>query len=82
MSNICKKKNNPLTFIQWDGNNSKEVVAFAEGSGYTPTGNVLIFSTNYTSFTLRKGDYLIKDGKTLTQKSEEAFEAEYEKEGE
>lgn len=82
MSNTYRKKNLPITAIQWDGNNTNEVVEFSGGRGATPTGNILIFSNNFTSFTMKKGDYAVKEGNSVWVMDKEAFESEYEKEGE
>lgn len=82
MSNTCKRKELPTTYIQWDGNNTNEVVEFSGGRGATPTGNVLIFSTNFSSFTMKKGDYALKEGSAFWVMDKEVFESQYEKEGE
>lgn len=82
MANKCKKRELPTTYIQWDGANTDEVIAFAEGRGAHPTGNVLIFSTNFTSFTMKKNDYAVKEGSSVWVMDKEAFESQYEKEGE
>lgn len=82
MSTNYKRKVLPISAIQWDGNNTNEVVEFSEGRGATPTGNVLIFSNNFTSFTMKKGDYAVKEGTAIGVMDKEAFESQYEKEGE
>lgn len=80
MSNTYKRKTPPISAIQWDGKNTNQVIELAEAKGATPTGNVLIFSNNFNSYTMRNGDYLVKEGKSMWIMPKESFEDEFEKE--
>lgn len=82
MSTTYKKKVLPVTAIQWDGKNSEEVFLFAEGVSFTPTGNILLIETAHSTLTLKKEDYVVKEGKTFWSMSKEGFESQYEKEAE
>lgn len=82
MSNKCKRKELPITYVQYNGENIQEVIDFAEATSFTPTGNVLVFSTKHSSFTIKKGDYLLKEGDAFWMNHEDYFNSLYEKEGE
>lgn len=81
MSNY-RKKELPITAFQWDGENTNDIASFAEAISHTPTGSILIIETKTNVITLKKGDYVYREGKNTWGMTQEAFESLYEKEGE